>query len=134
METVNGQLTGYGTVHCNVYPGGVCNEPTGIGGSIGIPDQEWHNWRIEWDRRPGDWQSEVITWYRDGVQFHSVTGSRIGNQAVWNSLSASPLYFILNMAVGGDWVSAIFLNVPFFIFRTPGQCPLIPLRVERSWC
>ncbi|CAJ2505186.1 Uu.00g125800.m01.CDS01 [Anthostomella pinea] len=106
LETVNGLLTGYGTVHCDQYPGGACNEPTGIGGSIAIPDQGWHTWRIVWDRRASVWTGETITWFMDGTQFQQVTGARIGNQAVWNTLVASPLYFILNVAVGGDWPGA----------------------------
>lgn len=107
METINGQLTGYGTVHCDVYPGGICNESNGIGSSIGIPNQDWHTWRIRLDRTAGNWQGETITWYMDGQQFHQVSGSRIGNENVWNSLCHSPLYFILNVAVGGDWVSTL---------------------------
>ncbi|KAH9890184.1 family 16 glycosyl hydrolase [Xylariomycetidae sp. FL2044] len=106
LETVNGQLTGYGTIHCDQTPGGACNEPSGIGGSTAIPDQGWHSWRIVWDRRASVWTAETITWYRDGVLFHQVTGARVGNQAVWNTLAASPLYFILNVAVGGDWPGA----------------------------
>ncbi|OIW28314.1 secreted glucosidase [Coniochaeta ligniaria NRRL 30616] len=103
LETVNGQLTGYGTAHCDVYPGGICNEGNGIGSSISIPDQSWHTWRIVWDRTPSSWQSESITWYMDGQQFQQITGSRIGNQNVWNSLAHSAEYFILNVAVGGSW-------------------------------
>lgn len=103
VETINGQLTGYGTVHCDVYPGGVCNEGYGIQAEIAIPDQSWHTWRIEFDRTASTWQSESITWYMDGQQFHQITGARIGNPAVWNALCHSPLYFILNVAVGGTW-------------------------------
>ncbi|KAF2966793.1 hypothetical protein GQX73_g6771 [Xylaria multiplex] len=61
LEMVNGVLTGYGTVHCDVAPGGICNEFSGIGGNIGN---------------------------------------------VWNSLATTPLYIILNVAVGGDWPGA----------------------------
>jgi beta-glucanase (GH16 family) len=107
METVNGKLTGYGTVHCNVYPGGICNEPTGIQGNTGIPDQSWHTWRVIFDRTASSWTGETITWYMDGAQFNQVSGSRIGNQAVWATLCHDPLYFILNVAVGGDWVSQL---------------------------
>jgi beta-glucanase (GH16 family) len=103
LETVNGQLTGYGTIHCDVYPGGICNEGSGIGAAIGIPDQEWHTWRLEVDRRPGNWLDESITWYRDGQQFHRVQGNRINNYNVWNALAHSPMFFILNVAVGGNW-------------------------------
>ncbi|CAM1504933.1 Fc.00g025240.m01.CDS01 [Cosmosporella sp. VM-42] len=103
MEQINGKLTGYGTVHCNVNPGGICNEGTGIGGRTGIPDQSWHYWRIDFDRTRGSWQSEKITWYLDGRQFHQISGARIGNERVWKSLCHSPVYFILNVAVGGNW-------------------------------
>ncbi|KAI5461904.1 concanavalin A-like lectin/glucanase domain-containing protein [Mariannaea sp. PMI_226] len=103
LEAVNGQLTGYGTAHCHVYPGGICNESNGIGGNIDIPDQSWHTWRIEIDRRDGNWAAQTITWFRDGQQFHQISGSRVGNAKVWATLAQSPLYFILNVAVGGGW-------------------------------
>ena len=108
METVNGILTGYGTVHCNVFPGGICNESNGIGGSIGIPDQGWHTWRVEIDRRSSNYVDQSITWYMDGNRFHQVTGARIGNAEVWASLAQKPLYILLNVAVGGDWVRSNF--------------------------
>lgn len=104
LETVNGQLIGHGTAHCDVYPGGRCNEGNGIGASIGIPDQSWHTWRIEFDRTKGNWQQETITWFMDGQQFHQISGSRIGDEGVWNTLCHRPFYFILNVAVGGSWV------------------------------
>ncbi|TDZ18927.1 Glucan endo-1,3-beta-glucosidase A1 [Colletotrichum orbiculare MAFF 240422] len=103
LETVNGQLTGYGTAHCDALPGGACNEPNGIGAATGIPDQGWHTWRIQWDRRSGNWQTETITWYRDGQQFHQISGARIGSEGIWNTLARAPLFFILNVAVGGNW-------------------------------
>jgi beta-glucanase (GH16 family) len=105
METVNGVLQGYGTLHCDTWPGGRCGEPTGITGNIAIPDQGWYIWRVIWDRRPDNWEDETITWYRDGLPFHAVSGSQIGDQAVWATLAHSPLFFILNVAVGGNWVS-----------------------------
>ncbi|KAI5922478.1 family 16 glycosyl hydrolase [Camillea tinctor] len=106
METVNGVLTGYGTAHCDVYPGGACNEPSGLAGTTAIPDQGWHTWRIVWDRRASSWTGETITWYRDGAQFQQISGAQIGSQSVWNSLAGSPVYFILNVAVGGNWPGA----------------------------
>lgn len=121
METVNGQLTGHGTVHCDVYPGGICNEGTGIGGTIGIPNQDWHTWRIMLDRTAGNWQAETITWFMDGQQFHQISGSRIGNENVWNSLCHSPLYFILNVAVGGQWVSSSPRTPLSLLFALPSD-------------
>jgi beta-glucanase (GH16 family) len=104
LETIDGQLTGYGTAHCDVTPGGICNEPNGLGRSITIPDQSWHTWRITWDRTPSTWESETITWYMDGRQFQQISGSQIGDSTIWATLCHDPLYFILNVAVGGNWV------------------------------
>ncbi|KAI0103990.1 putative endo-1,3(4)-beta-glucanase [Nemania sp. FL0031] len=106
LEMVDGVLTGYGTVHCDVAPGGICNEYNGIGGTIGMPDNGWHVWRIVIDRTASSWTGESITWYRDGIQFMQVTGGRINSQAVWASLAQTPLYIILNVAVGGDFPGA----------------------------
>ncbi|UNI15907.1 hypothetical protein JDV02_002392 [Purpureocillium takamizusanense] len=103
VETVNGRLTGYGTMHCDVFPGGICNEGTGLGASIGFPNQDWHTWRIEIDRRPQTWEGETVTWFLDGQQYHQISGGRIGNHDVWRSVAQSPLFFILNVAVGGAW-------------------------------
>ncbi|KAK0390136.1 hypothetical protein NLU13_3709 [Sarocladium strictum] len=103
LETVNGILTGYGTVHCGQYPGGPCNEPNGIGGPVGIPDQSWHTWRVDYDRRSGNWRDQSITWFMDGIQFHQVTGDRVNDEGAWRALGQSPVFFILNVAVGGDW-------------------------------
>ncbi|CAH0027037.1 unnamed protein product [Clonostachys rhizophaga] len=103
METVNGLLTGYGTIHCDVYPGGICNEGAGIAGTTSIPNQSWHTWRVEIDRRNSNYLSQTITWYLDGNQFHQVSGSRIGNTNVWSALAQSSLYIIFNVAVGGTW-------------------------------
>lgn len=86
LETVNGILTGHSTIHCDVYPGGICNEGQGIGASTGIPDMGWHTWRAEIDRRPGNWVDQSITFYRDGARHHTVTGARIGNANVCNAL------------------------------------------------
>ncbi|KAI0888302.1 glycoside hydrolase family 16 protein [Annulohypoxylon maeteangense] len=103
METVNGILTGHGTLHCDVYPNGACGEPNGIGGPVNLSDQGWHTWRAVWDRRASSWSGETITWYLDGNQFFQVSGARVGSQSVWNTLAGSPVYFILNVAVGGNW-------------------------------
>ncbi|KAI0026108.1 glycoside hydrolase family 16 protein [Xylariomycetidae sp. FL0641] len=103
METVNGILTGYGTIHCDQYPGGVCHEPDGLQGKTSVPDQSWHTWSVVFDRTPGSWLQETMTWYLDGNQFSQISGADVNNQAVWGTLTNAPLYFILNVAVGGNW-------------------------------
>ncbi|KAJ4406331.1 hypothetical protein N0V85_004534 [Neurospora sp. IMI 360204] len=103
LETVNGDLRGYGTLHCGTNPGGPCNEPTGKGASTAIPNQDWHTWKIEWDRTSGDWYTSKVTWYMDGVKFHEVSGQSLNDWTAFDKISNKPLFFILNVAVGGDW-------------------------------
>jgi len=108
LETVNGQLEGFGTVHCDTYPGGACNEPMGRGATVAFADQGWHTWRVSWDRRPADWTQQTITWYRDEQQFHQISGAAIASEGIWKTLAQAPLFFILNVAVGGNLVSILY--------------------------
>lgn len=110
FEAVNGVLTGYGTAHC----GSACNDNNayqGLAGTTGIPDSGWHTWRLEWDRTSGNWATETIRWSRDGTVFQTLTGSSF-SEGVWATLAHSPYYIILNLAVGGSWVS-FSLFLPF---------------------
>ncbi len=104
MERVNSEKAGHGTLHCDVNPNGICSEPNGLGSTVNLPDNDWHVWRVEWDRRADDWNDEVLTWYLDGNKFHSITGRQV-QWEVWQDIAANPLFFILNVAVGGGWVS-----------------------------
>ncbi|EGX94596.1 secreted glucosidase [Cordyceps militaris CM01] len=101
LEAVNGELIGHGTMHCDVSPGGKCNEGAGIGSTVNFPNQDWHTWRLEIDLRPGNWVDQTVVWYLDGQEFHRIPGSTINNYDIWHAVAQSPLYFILNMAVGG---------------------------------
>jgi beta-glucanase (GH16 family) len=107
MENFNGENAGYAAIHCDRNPGGICNENSGIPGSIGLPDfgNGWHTWRAVIDRTKPTWVQESVTIYLDGIQFHQVTGARINNEGVWKSIAANKVHFILNVAVGGDRVS-----------------------------
>ncbi|KAI5467829.1 putative endo-1,3(4)-beta-glucanase [Mariannaea sp. PMI_226] len=106
FENINGQSTVYGGLHCDVAPGGVCNEPYGLVGQTSLPDNHFHSWRVEFNRKSSDFKSQSITWFKDGVQFHKVTGAQIGNSNVWKTVCGSDLFFILNIAVGGDFPGA----------------------------
>ncbi|EFX04547.1 beta-glucanase [Grosmannia clavigera kw1407] len=98
LEQVNGKLTGYGTAHCENH----CEEPTGRQGYTSIPSgSNFHTWRLDWDRTSNNWQTESITWSLDGVDFFSINGTTIGDQATWSTLAHSPFYILLNVAVGG---------------------------------
>ncbi|KAM5353652.1 hypothetical protein ACJ41O_000302 [Fusarium nematophilum] len=103
FERVNGDLTGYGTVHCGHEGGGPCNEPEGLGKDVVIPDNDFHTWSIVVDRRAKSWRDETITWLLDGAPFHSLAGAQLGDQGTWATLAHSPMYILLNVAVGGNW-------------------------------
>jgi beta-glucanase (GH16 family) len=101
FEMRNGDMMGHGVVHCDVYPGGICNEGSGIVADVHIPDADWTTWSVVWDQTKGNWMDDTITWYMDGVQYHQISGGRIGNFDVWKSLAQNPMFFIINVAVGG---------------------------------
>ncbi|KAH9885667.1 beta-glucanase [Xylariomycetidae sp. FL2044] len=103
MEQVNGALTGYGTVHCGSEAGGPCNEPNGRGATVGFPSVGFHTWSVKIDLTNDDWQAQSISWQLDGVTYSTLTGAALGDQAVFSTLAHSPLYLILNVAVGGNW-------------------------------
>ncbi|KAH6605569.1 glycoside hydrolase family 16 [Trichoderma cornu-damae] len=104
FEQVNGQLTGYGTAHCDHTDGGACSEPSGLGQAIAMPqDDNFHTWALKIDRTSNNWQTETIQWFMDGILFHVLTGAQIGDEGVWATLAHSPMYIILNLAVGGVW-------------------------------
>jgi beta-glucanase (GH16 family) len=102
-EQVNGNMEAHGTVHCGSFPGGACNEPVGLAETVNIPSNDFHTWAIAIDRTSGDWQSETITWMMDGNAYHVLTGAEIADEGTWGTLAHSPLYLLLNVAVGGDW-------------------------------
>lgn len=104
FENINGQQLNYAVAHCDVYPGGACREPEGLVKTTPLLDNQLHTWKVEVDRRPTDWQGQKLTWFVDGKVYHQVLGRDVNNLAAWQALAHSPLYMILNVAVGGNWV------------------------------
>ncbi|KXJ89848.1 family 16 glycosyl hydrolase [Microdochium bolleyi] len=102
MERINGEWSAFGTLHCDVYGGGACNTPTGISQRTGLANDDWHNWRVVWDRTPSNWRDQTMTWSLDGNQFHQISGARLNNEAAWRAVAQSPVFFILNLAIGGN--------------------------------
>lgn len=99
MERINGNAQGHGTPHCG--PGDM---PCGfMTKTVPLPDNGWHIWALEVDRTNGDWQQQTITWFLDETKYNSVTGADMKEEAIWKSVAHSPLYFIVNVAVGGNW-------------------------------
>ncbi len=104
METINGSPTAYGTTHCGTPQGGPCNEPIGRPATVPLQDNGWHTWSIKIDRtNSNNWRDEKIEWLLDGRVYSTLRGSDIGEEGVWGTLAHSPLFIILNVAVGGNW-------------------------------
>ncbi|MBT0771622.1 carbohydrate-binding protein [Kineosporia sp. J2-2] len=103
MENVNGQNTGYGTLHCGVAPGGPCNEYNGLSGNKSgfSPTLQggFHTYAVELDRSTSP---EQLRWYIDGQQFHSVSASQM-DATTWNNATHHGFFLILDVAVGGSW-------------------------------
>lgn len=102
MENVNGENAVYGVLHCDVSPGGSCNETDGIVNSAPCPGSscqaDFHTYRFEWDRTG---ETEELRWYVDGQQYHSVSESQV-NATAWENMTSHEGYFILlNVAMGG---------------------------------
>jgi beta-glucanase (GH16 family) len=104
MEQVNGQSIGYQVLHCDKYPGGICNEPNGIAKTFSLPDNKFHIYRVEIDRRSSDFKAQSVTWFANGQQVQRVTGAQVNNADVWANIAQKPMNMIFNVAVGGNWV------------------------------
>ena len=39
----------------------------------------------------------------NGVEFHRITGAQVGVYEYWVALARSPIYIVLNVAVGGTY-------------------------------
>lgn len=100
FEQVNGVATAYGTVHCDTSTGGACNEPSGLGTSVSMPTDGFNTYAVRIDRTNSDWTQQTITWELNGAVFKTLTGSDINDSGVWATLAHSPIYILLNVAVG----------------------------------
>ncbi len=98
MERINGEASGHGTPHC-----GAADECGVFTKTVPLPDNGFHDWAIEVDRTNADWKAQTITWLMDENKYNTITGTDLKEEAIWKSVAHSPLYFILNVAVGGNW-------------------------------
>ncbi|KAF7541803.1 hypothetical protein G7054_g235 [Neopestalotiopsis clavispora] len=104
FEQVDGVPTAYGTLHCGTSVGGPCVEPLGKQSSTTLPaDGSFNTWGVRIDRTNSDWSQQTIEWQLNGATFNTVTGADIADEGTWATLAHSPLYILLNLAVGGDW-------------------------------
>lgn len=54
----------------------------------------YHVYAVEWD-------TNGIRWFRDNIQFYSVTRAQVQNYGTW--VFDQPFFLLLNVAVGGSW-------------------------------
>jgi beta-glucanase (GH16 family) len=81
----------YGTVHGPGYSG-----DGGVGGDYTFGPDVADDFRVF----AVEWETNVIRWYVDGIQYFTVTPTNLGgNTWVFNQ----PQFFLLNVAVGGNW-------------------------------
>jgi beta-glucanase (GH16 family) len=73
--------------HFRTSSGDVTNQGTQFESPVSLADG-WHTYGL-------DWEPDSITWYVDGVERWQYTD--VG------TISSTPMYLLLNLAVGGDW-------------------------------
>ena len=84
----------HGTIHGPGYSGG-----GGIGGPYSLQTNapfadDFHVYAVEWT-------TNQMKWFVDGVQYFSVTSSRLPPGTTW--VFTQPQFILLNLAVGGQW-------------------------------
>jgi beta-glucanase (GH16 family) len=108
MENINGNNNVYGVLHCDVAPGGTCDEFTGRAGSRPCPgtacNGNIHKYTFEVDRSQ---PVEEIRWYVDDVLFWQVTSSQMPSD-VWAATVQKPHFVLLNLAIGGAFPNAVY--------------------------
>jgi beta-glucanase (GH16 family) len=98
MEHINTQSTTYGTLHWDY------NGYATYGGSTGVNNPAaFHTYAIEWN-------ASSIKWFLDGVQFHE---ANILNNINGTDEFHRPFFFLLNLAVGGNWPGSPNGTTPF---------------------
>ncbi|OLN96252.1 Beta-glucanase 1 [Colletotrichum chlorophyti] len=107
MENVNNADRVWAVLHCGTQPGGVCNEPSGLGNNRNCPNSacvgNFHTYTVEVDRSKSP---EAIRWYVDNVQFHQILETQLPKET-WKQTVQKPHFVLLNMAVGGAFPDAV---------------------------
>ncbi|OWP06409.1 beta-glucanase [Marssonina coronariae] len=127
LENVNGLNRAWGTLHCDVLPGGKCNEPTGISANtscgLGTTCQgNFHTYAIVVDRSA---TPEKMTWEVDGKTHHIVEEPQLGAE-IWAQTVHHGHFILLNLAIGGGFPNSVQGSPTPVEATVPG----VPLRVE----
>ncbi len=88
----------YGTIH-GPQSGGDYNGGAGVGGSYTLPGgaalaDDFHVFAVEWT-------TNQIKWFMDSNQYFTATPASLPGGGTW--VFTQPQFFILNVAVGGNW-------------------------------
>lgn len=97
MEHINTSDLVHGTIHWDA------NGYASYGGNTSTTPADYHIYSIEWD-------ASAIKWFVDGVQFHE---ANILNNINSTEEFHKPFFFILNLAVGGNWPGQTIDNSKF---------------------
>jgi beta-glucanase (GH16 family) len=119
MEDINGRSSVFSTLHCGTFPGGVCNEGTGIGSgerACGGCQTDYHTYAVEIDRSVSP---EQIRWYLDGANFFTLNATVV-DATTWANAVDHPFFIIYDLAIGGGFPDA-FGGGPFASTISGGQ-------------
>ena len=106
LEDVNSQSLVYGTLHCGVFPGGPCNESTGIGSgarACGGCQTGLHTYAVQIDRSVSP---EQIRWYLDGSNYFTVSSTQV-DPTTWANAVDHPFFIIYDLAMGGGFPNGV---------------------------
>jgi hypothetical protein len=107
LEDVNALSEHSSTIHCGVDPGGVCNEPNGIGSGLlgcGGCQTGYHTYTMILNRT--NTSNESITFYLDGNQTFTVSESQVGT-STWQAAYDHNLSIIFDLAMGGGYPNGV---------------------------
>ena len=107
LEDVNSLSELSGTAHCDVDPGGACNEPDGISSGLrSCPGCQsgYHTYSMVLNRT--NTSDESITFYLDSNPYFSVSESQVG-AGVWQAAYDHNMSIILDLAMGGAYPNGV---------------------------
>jgi beta-glucanase (GH16 family) len=103
MEDVNSLSEVSGTVHCGTFPGGPCNEGSGIGSGLRSCNgcqSGYHRYTVVVNRRNA--AHEWIAFSLDGQRYFRVTEAQVGT-STWQAAFDHKMSIIFDVAIGGDY-------------------------------
>nr|MBC8469219.1 glycoside hydrolase family 16 protein [Planctomycetota bacterium] len=101
LEAINDLSLVYGTIHYGTaHHNGGAHYP-----GVNLSD-DYHIYAVEWD-------TYEIRWYFDNVNYHTDWGTWWTPAADYPAPFNAPFFFILNLAIGGDWPGYPDGSTPF---------------------